>query len=806
MKRKVRKKRPVSGWTEIFLKITQHLSACVAVLALAGLFLSATIYVDEMGSRCWINSGVRDGQTAGSYIISNLSNETENAIRFAIIRSQMETEGEFDLKREINISEYYYRKDNYFYNTTQQRTYFSDAVYYLEDLIRWQQAGGIQIQQQGNARAVSRFVTIDGKRLEELVRSDAELKTLLEQLDACMNDLYDNYTEYKSFTKRYSEGSTSFVYYIDLDNGTGDVYTNASQLQHVGSAKAQEYFSELECAAVGTTALNYNIRGDYEISSEYVTDFMSRYAYAMGDNAVVYTGFDMSLGVNDYYATLWNAFDSYDAEQVYILVGMIVMCALYYFLVTMYLISAAGRKADQNGEEYIQLQWTDSAYLELFVGWCCCLVFGIIFGYFELEWHYRSCRENLIPQTEAIFITVITMTASVLFIESVCSLARRIKSGTFLKNSLTYKLCISKLVLVWKRCSRKVRAYKKRMQHYAEHTGLWQKTWGAFFCEVVFFGGCLFAMYLYPERGVILFLAAVMLLVLVLTSYRRLTRKVERVEIVEKMESIVEGDSSRVDVEHLSAENTPLGRAVNEIGDGIQQAVEKSVKDERLKAELLTNVSHDIKTPLTSIISYVDLLKKEQIDNPKAAEYIDILENKSLKLKNLIQDLIEVSKISTGNIEYEMMPINLHELVLQAAAEYDEKFAEHCLKLIYNNDAKEACILADPRRMWRVMENLLSNVYKYALEGTRVYLDVTTKDNKLICTMKNISAKELNIQAEELTERFVRGDSSRTTDGSGLGLAIAENLVIGQGGTMQIMLDGDLFKVQLIFKLYEKEI
>ena len=183
-----------------------------------------------------------------------------------------------------------------------------------------------------------------------------------------------------------------------------------------------------------------------------------------------------------------------------------------------------------------------------------------------------------------------------------------------------------------------------------------------------------------------------------------------------------------------------------------------------------------------------------------------MLESKSLKLKNLIQDLIEVSKISTGNIEYEMMPLNLHELVMQAVAEYDEKFAEHCLKLIYNNDVREACIMADSRRMWRVMENLLSNVYKYALEGTRVYLDVSRSGENLIFTMKNISAKELNIQAEELSERFVRGDLSRTTEGSGLGLAIAQNLVIGQGGDFKILLDGDLFKVQITFGIYEKNL
>ena len=335
---------------------------------------------------------------------------------------------------------------------------------------------------------------------------------------------------------------------------------------------------------------------------------------------------------------------------------------------------------------------------------------------------------------------------------------------------------------------------------------MWEKTWGPLLIEIVFYAICLFLIFWFVavwEETYAVITALIMLTVLVISSYGRLRRKVERAEIVEKIEGIVAGESCRVNAEHLSLENAALGRAVNEIGDGIQKAVEQSTKDERLKAELLTNVSHDIKTPLTSIINYVDLLKKEPIESEKALEYIDVLENKSLKLKNLIQDLIEVSKISTGNIEYEMMPINFHELIMQAAAEYDEKFAEHCLKLIYNNDAKEAMILADSRRMWRVMENLLSNVYKYALEGTRVYMEVFQNSDELVLVMKNISAKELNIQADELAERFVRGDVSRTTEGSGLGLAIAQNLVLGQGGNFKIMLDGDLFKTQITFKTYE---
>lgn len=827
-KKKVKRKRPLAGWAIGFLKFTQHISICVAMLGLAALILTGTVYVEEFDYRRWISSDIRDENVAGNYLIQNLSRETEEAIRLAIIRSQLETKGTFDLEREINISEYYYRKNGKNYSDMQY-SYFPDAVYHLEDLIRWQQSGGLKMVGQGKAynkdtplaaevdvvnntikvvpNVENRFLTVDGKRIEELVHTETEYKLLCDQLSACMTDLFNNYNEYQRYMNRYGEGKTSFVYYIDLDNGTGDIYTNSSLLKDAAYTKVQSYFNSLECAAAGTTALNFSIQGDYEIDMEYVTDFMAQYDYAMGDNAVVYTGFDMDLGVNDYYATLWNAFDSYDMDEIYVLFGIVAGCGLYYVLVALYVMVASGRKVDKQGEEFIQLKWVDSIYLEVFLGWCAAVGFAIAWAFCELYEFYMRSRVNYVRDTGAIVIGIVTFVLSILLIESLCSLARRIKSGTWLKNSIIYKICISQIVQLTKRIEKKCQNVKTKMQYYMVRSGLWEKTWGLFILELVFFTGCIFLIYHFMERYLYTgatIVAVVVLFAIAVLSYRRLRHKVERQEIIEKIEGIVAGESSRVNVEHLSIENAALGRAVNEIGEGIQQAVEQSTKDERLKAELLTNVSHDIKTPLTSIISYVDLLKKEPIESEKALEYIEVLENKSLKLKNLIQDLIEVSKISTGNIEYEMMTLNFHELIMQAAAEYDEKFAEHCLKLVYNNDVKDACILADPRRMWRVMENLLSNVYKYALEGTRVYLDVVRNEEELIFTMKNISAKELNIHAEELSERFVRGDLSRTTEGSGLGLAIAQNLVIGQGGTLKIMLDGDLFKIQIVFMVHEK--
>ena len=798
--KKVKRKRPMASWARWILKFTQHISLSLAMLCVAALILTSTVYVEDFQYRRWINSDIRNDKSAGTYLINNLSYETESAIRLAIIRSQLETDGVFDLDREINVSEYYYRKNGNQYNNNQQYAYFAGAVYYLEDLIRWHQSGGLRTL--GQEKVENRFLTIDGKRLEELVYSETDYKMLCDQLTACMRDLANNYDEYQRFMKQYKEGQTSFVYYIDLDNGTGDIYTNSSFLEGVTSIVAQDYFNGLVCAAMGTNALNYSIQGDYDIGVDNIADFMSQYDYAMGDNAVVYTGFDMSLGANDYYATLWNAFDAYNMDQIYILIGIITGCGLYYLLVTLYMLVVSGRKADKSGEEFIELKWVDGVYLEVFLAWCAALGLAITWAFCELYEFYLYSRANFIRETAAIVIGSVTFVLSFLLVESLCSFARRMKSRTFFKNSLIYKFCVSYIACFFK-------SLKEKIQYYMGRSGLWEKTWGLFFIEVVFCAGCLFLIWLFmdcDEELLGLLVAFVMLAMIMLASYRRLKRRAEREEIIEKIEGIVAGESSRVRVEHLSIENAALGHAVNEIGEGIRKAVEQSIKDERLKAELLTNVSHDIKTPLTSIISYVDLLKKEQIENEKALEYIEVLENKSLKLKNLIQDLIEVSKISTGNIEYEMMPLNLHELVLQAAAEYEEKFEEHCLKLIYNNDAKDACIMADSRRMWRVMENLLSNVYKYALEGTRVYLDVTRKNDKLFFTMKNISAKELNIQAEELAERFVRGDISRTTEGSGLGLAIAQNLVFGQGGELKIMLDGDLFKVQVVFEVYAKDI
>lgn len=284
----------------------------------------------------------------------------------------------------------------------------------------------------------------------------------------------------------------------------------------------------------------------------------------------------------------------------------------------------------------------------------------------------------------------------------------------------------------------------------------------------------------------------------------------KRREVVAGIEKITEGDlHHQIDTNTLHGENLQLANAVNRIGEGIKDAVETSMKDERMKADLITNVSHDIKTPLTSIINYVDLIKREEITDPKIKEYIRVLDEKSQRLKQLTDDLVEASKISSGNIILQMEKINLVELLHQTEGEFSEKFEERHFKVVETNKAAEPFIYADSRRIWRVMENLFNNICKYGMEYTRVYIDLLNCQDedgeKIVMILKNISNTPLNCNPDELTERFIRGDESRTTEGSGLGLSIAKNLVEIQNGQFEIQLDGDLFKVMITFSIYKDQ-
>lgn len=257
----------------------------------------------------------------------------------------------------------------------------------------------------------------------------------------------------------------------------------------------------------------------------------------------------------------------------------------------------------------------------------------------------------------------------------------------------------------------------------------------------------------------------------------------------------VDGAPKRVDAAHMLPGPGRMARRLGDVGTAFEQAVAERTRSERMKTELISNVSHDLKTPLTSLVNYVDLLRRAETEQQRE-EYIDVLNRQAHRLKKLTEDLVEASKASSGAIAVELTDVSLEELLRQALAEYEHPFAEDRLELVMA--PAQARVRADGKLLWRVFDNLLGNIHKYAMKGSRVYIDVRRADDRWQIAFKNMSAMQLSVPGDELTERFVRGDSARHTEGSGLGLGIAQSLTTLMGGDIRVVVDGDLFKVELL--------
>ena len=360
---------------------------------------------------------------------------------------------------------------------------------------------------------------------------------------------------------------------------------------------------------------------------------------------------------------------------------------------------------------------------------------------------------------------------------------KRIKSRTFIKSFLIYK--------IGKWCFDKIEGWIRTINQKAPEN---KKIFWYYLLFIII--SIMLASLFYTGIAIILLIG------FWIWSYYKLKKYILDQEKVKKaLKDIYEGKSNDVHLNEseLKGALKEMAIYVNDIANGFSNAINESLKSERLKTELITNVSHDIKTPLTSIINYVDLLKKENIQDEKVKEYIDILDKKSQRLKKLTEDLVEASKVSSGNVKLNLENINIKELFNQTIGEFKDRFEEKNLIIettIPNDNIK---INADSRYLYRIIENLFSNITKYALEGSRVYIDIIEKGKIVDISIKNISKDKLNISSDELMQRFVRGDKSRYTEGSGLGLSIAKSLTELQGGTFDIIIDGDLFKVHIIW-------
>lgn len=371
----------------------------------------------------------------------------------------------------------------------------------------------------------------------------------------------------------------------------------------------------------------------------------------------------------------------------------------------------------------------------------------------------------------AVLLTLVSMTSAV-----------RLKTKTFIKSSFAFKIIHVTFKLIKKIC--------KLIFKFFKGLPLVWRTVAA--VTALFFIEMLMAT---DWFAVIVLLNLLLAVLAVLVSIF-----LKKIQIGTK--SVADGNIyGKIDTSHMFGDIKRHAENINRINDGIAAAVQEQMKSERFKTELITNVSHDIKTPLTSIINYVDLLEKEDIENNNAKEYIEVISRQSARLKKLIVDLIEASKASTGNIAVDFSEFEIGILLSQAMGEYSERFNNANLELVLNKPEEPITVVADSRLMWRVFDNVLNNISKYAQPHTRVYIDAVKKGKTAEIFFKNISKEQLNISGDELMERFVRGDSSRNTEGSGLGLSIAKSLAELQKGSFEIDIDGDLFKVTLTLPL-----
>lgn len=626
-------------------------------------------------------------------------------------------------------------------------------------------------------------------RLEDAYK---ELFTLLDCIRAIQSD--EQFNDYETSLASvfhsvgdYTEGSTNLTY-LFADKETQTIYTNKKAYSSYAQLEQnlEKIFKEKAYAVVypELSECVTNIPGaDLQVWNHTIDQSFDTKDFVFAVSV------DTKFSVADSMADEAENYETYSKLMFPMLAGAIFGSVLW-LIGMVWLTVTAGRKPK---DEEIHLNGFDRWYTEIAAGavigiWLAgTIISGTLIANSSLGYSYAVV-------TVIVTCLICGTYTMAWFLIGYLSLVRRIKAGTLWKNSLI------RTVLKWiGKCSGKLADFARAFSRNTAEKIKVLLVGGAFLFLQFLIIGCVFS-------GAGVFLLALMAVDVAVMIFA--IRKADGQDrIMDGLKKISDGELQyKIKTDTLTGKQKVMAEYINNIGSGLDAAVENSLKKERMQTELITNVSHDLKTPLTSIINYVDLMKRENPTDPKIQEYLRILDEKSQRLKVLTEDVVEASKASTGNIKLEMNDIDFVEMVQQVIGEFEEKFQEKNLTMMVHFTDEPSIIYADGQRMWRVLENVFGNVVKYAMEGTRVYAEISNRNKKVTFSLKNISAQPLNISADELTERFIRGDVARNTEGSGLGLSIAKSLTELQGGEFKLYLDGDLFKVMITFvaKNYSK--
>ena len=571
----------------------------------------------------------------------------------------------------------------------------------------------------------------------------------------------------------YYEYYGNNVIWLIIDNNTKKAYTNleysleTSSIQNIKDTIMQnQRYWNYENGIIETTVDKLN-----NDNIEYIESGLRQESFETieSNTYTIYTAVLDDLEYVDNIAmnrVLYNTLSSVSQQAVFAIPFLIILIIALVPII----IVGVGRTRKQEG---IKLNWYDKILVEIaaFIS----MFIGAIGACFTISVSGMNTMTSFVLGISVICVGIFIMyLACILFFETV---VKRLKTHTFIKTTFIYWIYD------------KIRGFLKDIKI--------TKKLVLYF--ILFILANLVCFGILWSNG---FPGFVLTVLLYGVTYSFLSKRIKSyAKISETVHELYNGNTDiEIDENQMVKEMQETAKEINDIAGGLSNAIEEKLKSERLKTELITNVSHDIKTPLTSIINYVDLLKKENIQGERAIEYLNILDSKSQRLKKLTEDLVEASKASSGAIKLNMERLKVNELIKQVSGEFEDKFKVHNLEEIIAFPENDVYINADSRYMYRVLENMYSNISKYAMEGTRVYTDILEKANTISIELKNVSKQKLNISVDELMQRFVRGEASRNTEGSGLGLSIARSLTELQGGQFNIYLDGDLFKVTLEFE------
>ncbi len=756
-----------------------------ALLILLQAFAAGSIAFFLISIGFWMEDSYSLTELSRSYEESDLFFQQVDTILAQKIRGQenqeyLETDGEIDFDRQIDIQSY---------NVPDSTVQDMNTTYLLGSLLEFYENGGWQALHdaieaapqesgvmeagewlEGQSAALETITPVTGITQAECSRWYSDPAAYIEQiytkLDEACADLHQRYVEYTTAqNESWSVQAPSNLIYCIENTSNGKIYTNTgegSYSEAVAAAEKEDAYSSLY---EGERSYNIVVTNPEHVLNQEASDWFLKERF-IGTNEKVYLAIDLSYPVSDE-LQVWAVYYA-RREGIVTRSGILALISLFVLIFCLAASLAGAGRRDESEE--VHLLRFDELPTELAIG--LYLIVAILLYLAVSGWDRIT---DALPGNEMIPSILLAGCAWLMFLSACLGFARRMRAHTLWKNSV-----LRMLIRTWQQVYSARVASRQLIFLYL----------GFFVLNVLF-------LLLFGRSGLVLVVLLDMAVLLFL-----MRDAAGRQNIYEGVHQISKGNLNyRIDTSTLSGETLEMAKAVNEMGDSLCEALESIVKNERLKAELITNVSHDLKTPLTSIVNYVDLIKRENLQDERLRYYVDVLDQKSQRLKQLTEDLVEASKISSGNVELEIVRMELQSMLMQACGEFEERFEERGLRLIWEMEQDPICIMADGRQLWRILENLLGNIFKYAQENTDVRVGLWREEQEAVIGLRNISKEPINIEADELTGRFVRGDASRSSEGSGLGLSIAQNLTDLLEGKFKLQIEDLVFTVYLRFPI-----